>query len=48
MIKKHGNKNEYLLTENGLWVRNFTKTAPYEDINDNLITESDYEFIKEY
>ena len=24
-IKKHINKNDYLLTENGLWIRNFTK-----------------------
>ena len=33
-IKKHSNKNEYLLTSTGLWVRNFAKSAvPYLDIN---------------
>lgn len=33
-IKKHRNKNEYLLTEDGVWVRNFTrKHVPSIDIN---------------
>ena len=33
-IKKHSNKNEYLLTYAGMWVRNFHKmNVPYIDIN---------------
>lgn len=33
-IKKHANGNEYLLTEAGIWVRNFTRSATPVDIND--------------
>jgi hypothetical protein len=33
MIKKHKNKNEYYLTNNKMWVRNFTKLATPVDIN---------------
>src|ERR1019366_4413894 len=41
-IKKHANKNEYLLTEAGIWVRNFHRlVVPYLDIN-KLTEESDY------
>ncbi len=32
-IKKHANGNEYILTEAGVWVRNFTKSATPIDIN---------------
>jgi hypothetical protein len=40
-IKKHPNKNRYLLTEHGLWVRDFTRTARAADIN-GLTRESEY------
>lgn len=39
-IKKHSNGNEYLMTEAGVWVRNFTKSAPPVDIN-QLTTVTD-------
>jgi hypothetical protein len=32
-IKKHSNGNEYLMTDNGVWVRNFTKRSNPVDIN---------------
>jgi hypothetical protein len=39
-IKKHKNKNEYLLSESGIWVRNFTKkNAIQEDINQLTTTD---------
>lgn len=41
-IKKHTNKNEYLLTEQGMWVRNFTKKlVPFLDLN-KTIQEKDH------
>jgi hypothetical protein len=41
-IKKHPNRNEYLATPEGLWVRNFAKEAvPYVDIN-HLGRSQDY------
>ena len=40
-IKRHTNGNEYLLVPPGVWVRNFTRAAPYIDIN-NLTQASDY------
>lgn len=41
-IKKHSNKNEYLLTDEGMWVRNFTKNlVPYLDLN-KTIQEKDH------
>jgi len=41
-IKKHTNKNEYLLTPTGMWVRNYTKSVvPYVDIN-RLAKEADF------
>jgi hypothetical protein len=44
-IKKHKNKNEYLQTADGLWVRNFTNLqTPGEDLN-NLLRESDYKIV---
>jgi len=44
-IKKHSNKNEYLLTEGGMWVRNFHKmSVPYVDIN-KLTREEDYSIL---
>lgn len=40
-LKKHPNKNTYVLTESGIWVRDFTHPyAPYLDIN-NFIPPSD-------
>jgi hypothetical protein len=39
-IKKK-NKNEYLLTEGDVWVRNFCNSGPFVDIN-NLSSPSDY------
>jgi hypothetical protein len=44
IIKNHYNKNRYCLTKTGLWVRDFTRTALPEDIN-NLIPSSDYDKI---
>ncbi len=41
-IKKHHNGNRYLLTPEGMWVRDFTRPAPYVDIN-ALTTAGDYE-----
>jgi hypothetical protein len=46
VIKKHHNKNHYYLTESGLWVRDFTKSAKAEDIN-KLVVPSDYELLLE-
>jgi hypothetical protein len=41
-IKKHQNKNRYMLTEHGIWVRDFTQNnVVYEDIN-NLTESGDY------
>jgi hypothetical protein len=41
IIKKHKSKNSYLLTEHGLWVRDFTSPVHPVDIND-LTEEKDY------
>jgi len=46
-IKKHSNKNEYLLTPAGMWVRNYTKTlVPFVDIN-SLTREQEYSLLLE-
>jgi len=46
-IKKHSNKNEYLLTEDGIWVRNFYKEGvPKTDIN-RLTSQEDYQTLLE-
>jgi hypothetical protein len=46
-IKKHSNKNEYLLTEQGMWVRNFTKKmVPYVDINQTISERDHFTFLK--
>ena len=46
-IKKHSNKNEYLLTEDGLWVRNFCKKGvPKRDVN-QLASQEDYQIFLE-
>ncbi len=46
-IKKHSNQNEYLLTEDRIWVRNFCKmNVPKIDIN-NLISSNDYQLLLE-
>lgn len=43
-IKKHPNKNSYMLA-GGAWIRDFTaKSAPQEDINE-LVSAQDYELI---
>ncbi len=41
IIKKHKNKNQYLLTPKGHWVRDFTRSAHSEDIN-NFIDEKEF------
>lgn len=41
IIKKHSSHNEYYLTKNGLWVRNYTKSAKPLDIN-NLTDPHDF------
>jgi hypothetical protein len=45
-IKKHENGNEYLLTESGVWVRNFTLEVAPIDIN-NVTNRDDYGSIAE-
>jgi hypothetical protein len=40
-IKKHTNKNHYLLTKNGFWVRDFTRHAYPVDIN-NITAKTEY------
>lgn len=43
--KKH--KNEYLLTQENLWVRNFTKNSvPYIDINKTIQQKDHFTFLK--
>lgn len=43
-IKKHKNKNQYYLTEDEIWVRNFTMpNSQYADINNDI--NIDYKFI---
>jgi hypothetical protein len=44
VIKKHKNKNLYYLTDDRMWVRDFTKISVPRDIN-NLIPVSDYDVI---
>lgn len=44
IIKKHRNRNDYILTNQGLWVRNFTKAARPVDIN-SLTPKNDYELL---
>lgn len=41
VFKRHRNKNDYLATPSGLWVRDFGKSAVPVDIND-LTAESEY------
>lgn len=41
-IKKHQSGNRYLLTPQGLWVRDFTRAAPFLDIN-RLTRPADHE-----
>lgn len=46
-IKKHKNKNEYLLTTEGMWVRNFTKSlVPYVDANDTIDKKDHFLLLK--
>jgi len=40
IVKRHSNKNQYLLTPQGHWVRDFTKRGIPQDIN-NFIGEED-------
>lgn len=44
VIKKHHNKNEYLLAGSGLWVRNFAKKIEPVDIN-NFTLPNDYDLM---
>jgi hypothetical protein len=41
IIKKSKNQNQYVLTANGLWIRDFTKGGQSLDIN-NLLSEREY------
>lgn len=44
-FKKHLNKNTYLLTPSGIWVRDFTRNSvPYIDIN-SLVSKSDCQLL---
>jgi hypothetical protein len=46
MIKKHSNKNHYLSTPEGIWVRDFTTSGlPYLDLNSGLFDGKDYQTI---
>lgn len=44
IIKKHSNRNQYLLTKQGYWCRDFTADVPPQDIN-SLIPESELKLI---
>jgi hypothetical protein len=45
-IKKHSNGNQYLLTEQKKWVRNFTNNnVPYIDINNTIETKDHFTFL---
>jgi len=46
-IKKHNNGNEFLLTKENMWVRNFTKNGvPYIDINKTYNKNDYFVFLK--
>jgi hypothetical protein len=48
-IKKHSNGNQYLLTPQGKWVRNFTLPAsagPYLDLNSTIDPKDHFTFLK--
>lgn len=46
-IKKHHNGNEFLLTKDNMWVRNFTKNGvPYIDINKTYNKDDYFTFLK--
>lgn len=44
IVKLHRNKNRYLLSRTGLWVRDFTRAARPQDIN-RLVAEADYSML---
>lgn len=44
VIKKSKDRNEYILTEDRLWIRDFTKRVPSLDIND-LIKNEEYNLL---
>lgn len=45
IIKKHKNRNDYINTSDGVWVRNFAKTGVSPiDIN-NFLSEEDYRYV---
>lgn len=45
-IKKHSNGNQYLLTEEGMWVRNFTReVVPYVDLNKTYREDDHFLFL---
>ena len=46
-IKKTTNGNQYYLTEQGNWVRDFTKkSVPFLDINQTIETKDHFIFLK--
>lgn len=46
-IKKTQDGNQYLLTKQGMWVRNFYKNiVPYVDINKTITTDDHFVFLK--
>jgi len=46
-IKKHPNQNDYVLTKNNLWVRNFTKDqVPYVNINRTIKEQDHFLYLK--
>lgn len=46
-IKKHANGNQYVLTPQGKWVRNFTvPLAPFVDINNTIDAKDHFQFLQ--
>ncbi len=46
-VNKHKNKNDYIRTDSGVWIRNLTKKAKALNINTDLASVEDYKtFIK--
>jgi len=46
LIKRHRNRNNYLLTKSGLWVRDFNQKCSPVDLN-RFIDRSEYKFLME-
>ena len=46
-IKKHANGNQYLLTPQNKWVRNFVaNNVPYVDINNTIAANDHFTFLQ--